>query len=123
MLGRASPDPFAGLAAAFTRRDAQGQPFGGWHPEEAVSREKALAAFTADGAYAGFAEGRFGRLVEGERADFVVIDRDLLLASPEELRETRVVETWVGFNSPIMVPLFTPMATPALYRFHHGCVV
>ena len=91
-----SPDPFAGLAAAFTRRDAQGQPFGGWHPEEAVSREKALAAFTADGAYAGFAEGRFGRLVEGERADFVMVDRDPLLASPEELRATRVLETWVG---------------------------
>lgn len=91
-----SPDPFAGFVAAFTRRDAAGQPFGGWRPEEAVSRERALAAFTSDGAYAGFAEGRFGRLVEGERADFVLLDRDPLLATPEELRSARVLETWVG---------------------------
>ncbi|RXZ64068.1 amidohydrolase [Pelagerythrobacter rhizovicinus] len=91
-----SPDPFAGLAAAFTRRDADGQPFAGWHPEEAVSRERALSAFTSDGAFAGFAEGRFGRLVEGEWADFVMIDRDPLLATPDELRAARVLETWVG---------------------------
>lgn len=91
-----SPDPFAGLAAAFTRRGADGQPFAGWYPEQTVSREEALAAFTSAGAYAGFAEGRFGRLVEGEWADFVMIDRDPLLATPEELRATRVLETWVG---------------------------
>lgn len=90
------PDPFAGLAAAFTRRGPDGQPFGGWHPEEAVTRERALAAYTADGAYAGFADGRFGRLVEGEWADFILVDRDPLLATPEELRATRVLETWVG---------------------------
>ncbi|WP_454598701.1 amidohydrolase [Qipengyuania sp. SM2507] len=91
-----SPDPFAGLAAAFTRTGPDGQPFGGWRPEEAVSREDALAAFTKDAAFAGFAEGRFGQLVVGERADFVLVDRDPLLATPEELRQTRVLQTWIG---------------------------
>ena len=91
-----SPDPFAGLAAAFTRTDAAGQPFGGWRPEETVNREEALAAFTKDAAYAGFADGRFGRLVVGERADFLLVDRDPLLAPPEELRKTRVLQTWIG---------------------------
>lgn len=91
-----SPDPFAGIAAAISRTDAAGQPFGGWRPEERVSREQALAAFTADAAYAGFAEGRFGRLAEGERADFVLVDRDPLLATPEQIRATRVLQTWVG---------------------------
>lgn len=91
-----APDPFAALAAAFTRRGADGQPFAGWYPEEAVSRETALAGFTSNGAYAGFAEGRFGRIVEGEWADFVMIDRDPLLSAPDELRATRVLETWVG---------------------------
>jgi len=91
-----SPDPFAGLAAAFTRTDAAGQPFGGWRPEETVNREEALAAFTKDAAYAGFADGRFGRLVVGERADFLLVDRDPLLATPEELRKTRVLQTWIG---------------------------
>lgn len=91
-----SPDPFAGWAAAFTREDADGQPFGGWRPLERVSREEALKAFTADAAYAGFAEDRFGRLVIGERADFLVLDRDPMLASASDLRETKVLETWVG---------------------------
>ena len=91
-----SPDPFAGLAAAITRTDADGEPFGGWRPEERVTREQALAGFTSEAAFAGFAEGRFGRLLPGERADFVLIDRDPMLASPAELRETRVLETWVG---------------------------
>ena len=43
-----------------------------------------------------FADGRFGKLAKGERADFVLIDRDPTLASPAELRATRVLETWVG---------------------------
>jgi predicted amidohydrolase YtcJ len=90
------PDPWAGWAAAITRQGADGQPFGGWQPQERVTREEALAAYTANGAYAGFAEGRFGRLVKGERADFLFIDRDPLLASPAELRETRVLQVWVN---------------------------
>lgn len=91
-----SPDPFAGWAAAFTRTDAAGQPFGGWHPEEAVTREQAWWAFTQGGAVAGFAEDKFGRLAVGQRADFIIVDRDPLLASPSDLRATKVQETWVG---------------------------
>ncbi len=91
-----SVDPFAGLAAAFTRMDAAGQPFGGWQPQERVNREQALSAFTYGGAYAGFAEGRFGRLIRGERADFLLLDRDPLLVSPAEIRATKVLQTWVG---------------------------
>ena len=91
-----SPDPFAGLAAAIARTGPDGQPFGGWRPEERVSREQALAGFTSKGAFAGFAEGRFGRLVEGEYADFLFVDRDPILATPEDLRETRIMETWVA---------------------------
>lgn len=91
-----SPDPFAGIAAAFTRQDAAGQPFGGWYPGQRITREAALWGFTHGGAYAGFAESRFGRLAPGLWADFILIDRDPLLATPEALRATRVLETWVG---------------------------
>lgn len=90
------PNPFVGWAAAMTRTDANGEPFGGWRPEEAVSREQAWRAFTIDAAYAGFAEDRFGRLAPGMRADFVILDRDPMLASPADLRATQVIETWVG---------------------------
>lgn len=90
------PDPWTGLAVAITREDANGQPFGGWLPQEAVNRQTALAAYTSGGAYAGFAEGRFGELAVGQRADFVIIDRDPLLSTPREVRDTQVLETWVN---------------------------
>lgn len=89
-------DPWAGLAAAISRTGPDGQPYGGWQPQERVSRELALNAYTAGGAYAGFAEGRFGRLQRGERADFLLIDRDPLLSTPAEIRATQVMQVWVG---------------------------
>ncbi len=89
-------DPWAGMAAAISRTDAKGEPFGGWFPQETVSRETALAGFTADASYAGFAEGRFGRLIPGERADFLFVDRDPLLSSPDAIRQTKVIEVWIG---------------------------
>ena len=89
-------DPWAGIAAAISRTDAAGEPFGGWFPQETVSRETALAGFTSDAAFAGFAEGRFGRLVPGERADFLLVDRDPLLASPDDIRQTKVIDVWIG---------------------------
>lgn len=89
-------DPWAGMAAAISRTGADGQPFGGWFPQETVTREQAFAGYTSDAAFAGFAEGRFGRLVPGERADFLFVDRDPLLASPEALRETKVLQVWIA---------------------------
>ncbi len=91
-----SADPFAGLAAAITREDAKGQPFGGWIPKERVSREQALAGFTTGAAYAAFAETKVGSLTPGHRADFILVNTDPLLASPNEIRATIVEETWVG---------------------------
>lgn len=91
-----SPNPFAGLATAITRQDAQGQPPGGWHPEERISPADALAGFTTGAAYASFAEMRLGRLAPGYWADFILVDTDPLTASPTQLRATTVLETWVG---------------------------
>ncbi len=91
-----SPDPWAGWAVAFTRQDADGNPFGGWRPEERVTREQAWWAFTQGGAYAGFAETKFGRLAVGQYADFIIVDRDPFLSSPSDLRQTKVEETWIG---------------------------
>ncbi len=91
-----NPNPFTGIAVAITREDEKGQPFGGWQAQERVSREAALAAFTVHGAYAGFAEKQFGRLAPGLYADFILVDRDPLLASPAEIRSTIVFESWVG---------------------------
>jgi len=91
-----APDPFAGIAAAISRQGADGQPAGGWQPQEKVSPAQALAAYTTGGAYAGFAESRFGRLAPGLRADFILVDTDPLTATPDAIRSTKVRETWVG---------------------------
>jgi predicted amidohydrolase YtcJ len=92
----APPEPFAAIATAITRQDADGLPYGGWQAQERLTREAALAGWTAAAAYGAFAEGHFGRLVKGQRADFLLIDGDPLLATPAELRAMRVLQTWVG---------------------------
>jgi predicted amidohydrolase YtcJ len=61
-----------------------------------IPREAALAATTAAGAYAGFAEGRFGTLGLGERADFVVLSADPLNTSAQDMTSIVVRETWIG---------------------------
>ncbi|MGZ8999418.1 MAG: amidohydrolase family protein, partial [Allosphingosinicella sp.] len=92
-----SPNPFHGLAVAISRVDADGQPVGGWMPEQRLSIEQALSAFTRDAALAAFAEDRIGSLERGKMADFIFIDRDIFAgATPEEIRATRVLETYLG---------------------------
>ncbi len=89
-------DVMSGIAAAVTRQDAAGEPFGGWLPDEAISREQSLGAFTAGAAYAGMAEGRFGSLAVGEWADFVFLSDDPMMVPAPEIRGIRVLETWMG---------------------------
>lgn len=89
-------DAFAGIAVAISRTDANGDPFGGWRAQEAISREQALAAFTSEAAFAGFADGRFGRLLPGERADFIFVDRDPMFASPSDIRNTEIREVYLA---------------------------
>ncbi|MDP9414113.1 MAG: amidohydrolase [Pseudomonadota bacterium] len=91
-----SSNPFHGLAVAVSREDEGGQPPGGWLPEQKVTMAQAFAGFTRDAAFAGFAEDRFGTLEAGKMADFIFIDRDLFESAPRDIRQTRVLETWVG---------------------------
>ena len=91
-----SPNPFPGLAAVVSRQDMNGQPPGGWMPEERLSFEQALAGFTRGAAYAGFAEGKIGSLDEGKWADFILLDRDISTVDPQALARTQVLETWVA---------------------------
>jgi predicted amidohydrolase YtcJ len=91
-----SPNPFPGLSAAISRQDPQGQPPGGWRPQERVSFETALAGFTRNAAYAGFAEDRIGSLEPGKWADFILVDRDPTKVDAHSLAATQVLETWVA---------------------------
>ena len=92
-----SPNPFHGLAAAVSREDSEGQPPGGWLPEQRLSMAQAFAGFTRGAAYAGFAEDRIGSLEPGRMADFVFIDRDIFeIPDQRRIRDTQVLETYVG---------------------------
>ncbi|NCN85660.1 MAG: amidohydrolase [Sphingomonadales bacterium] len=97
-----SSNPFAGLAAAITREDGAGQPFGGWMPSERLKREQAWQAYTQGAAYAAFAEDRLGSLEPGKRADFLIVDQDMMLATPAQIRNMKVLQTWIG-GKPVFI--------------------
>jgi predicted amidohydrolase YtcJ len=89
-------NPMLGIYAAVTRMDLAGRPEAGWQPQERVSREAAVRAFTLDAAYAAFMEDRVGSLETGKQADFIVLDRDLMRVPEDEIPQVRVLQTWVA---------------------------
>ena len=89
-------DPVQGIQAAVTRQTLDGQHPEGWVPEEKISVEDALRAYTVNNAYAVFAEARRGRLAPGMLADLALLDRDLFRVAPPALGEARVKATVVG---------------------------
>lgn len=92
----APPTPIEGIYAAVTRRTLDGKHPGGWVPEQKITVEEALRAYTSGAAYASFEENRKGTLERGKLADFAIIDRDLTRISPEEIRNAHVLMTVVG---------------------------
>jgi hypothetical protein len=89
--------PWWGIWAAVVRRDLQsGQILA---PEERISVEQALTLYTRNGAYAGFEEDRKGALEPGKLADFIVVDRDVLTVPVDELKDVKVLQTFVGGRS------------------------
>lgn len=91
------PNPFLGIHAAVTRRRVDGSPGqAGWIPEQRLTLEQALAAYTIGPAYAAGMETVQGRLEPGYLADLIVLDRDPYECQPEELAELAPVGTMVG---------------------------
>ncbi len=88
--------PLEGIYAAVTRRTLDGKHPEGWYPEQKISVEQALGAYTATAAFASFEEEEKGSLTRGRLADFVLIDRDITRVAPETINEARVLMTVVG---------------------------
>ncbi|HUR57748.1 MAG TPA: amidohydrolase family protein, partial [Opitutaceae bacterium] len=65
------------------------------HPEEALTRRQAIEFYTRNNAHLLFWEKEIGSLEVGKRADFVVVDRDLLTCPENDIKDTQVLETWV----------------------------
>lgn len=86
--------PFRGLYAAVTRKNEAGTKE--YFPEEKITIQQAIAAYTTGSAYAQFAEKEKGLLQPGMLADFVVLDRDITQAAAPEILKTRVLRTVVG---------------------------
>ncbi|MGI5491327.1 amidohydrolase [Microtetraspora malaysiensis] len=90
------PNPFAALYAAVTRTRTDGTPVGGWQPEQRLSMAEAVTAHTLGAAYAAGEEERKGLLTPGRLADFIAVDTDPYLESPEAVLRTEVLTTVVG---------------------------
>lgn len=88
--------PLEGIYAAVTRRTLDGANPAGWVPEQKITVEQALRAYTIDAAYAAYEETLKGSLEPGKLADLVLIDRDISQVPPESIREARVLMTVVG---------------------------
>ncbi len=92
----APPTPLEGIYAAVTRRTIDDRNPGGWVPEQKITVEEALRAYTIGSAQASFEEGRKGTLARGKLADLVLIDRDLTTVPAESIRDARITMTVVG---------------------------
>ena len=92
----APASPLQGIYAAVTRRTLDGKNPEGWVPEQKITAEQALFAYTRDAAYASFDDDIKGTLEVGKLADFVVINNDIRLAKPNIIKDLKVLQTYVG---------------------------
>lgn len=88
--------PFRGLYACVTRQLPDGTPAGGWQPQEKISLQDCIRAYTSGSAYAEFEEGKKGELKTGEYADFLILSQDLTKVPPSDYVKTEVLRTVVG---------------------------
>ena len=89
-------NPFFGLYSAVTRQDQQGNPPGGWYPEQKLTLAEAIRGFTSDAAYAAFEESSRGTIEPGKLADLTIVEGDLYRTPPSQLFATKVRYTVVG---------------------------
>jgi hypothetical protein len=89
-------DVLAGIHAAVTRQRADGNPPGGWYPEQRLTVAQAVHGYTLGAAYASGEEHLKGSITAGKLADFVVLSQDISQVPPEEILSIRVVGTVVG---------------------------
>ena len=89
-------DPLLGIYSAVTRQTLGGQPAGGWFPEERITLESALKAYTTGNAWAAGEENIKGKIAPGFLADLVVLDRNPFQVQPTEIKDLKVLLTLAG---------------------------
>jgi hypothetical protein len=108
-------EPLLGIYAAVTRRTLDGEPPGGWFPEERIDVETALRAYTINNAWAADEDDIKGSIAVGKLADFVVLERSPFDVAPDDIKGIRVLRTVVGgrtvYNAPRQTSLRRPSPT------------
>ena len=89
-------NPMRGLHACVTRQLPDGTPPGGWEPQEKISLDECIAAYTTGSAYAEFEEGKKGQIVAGQYADILVLSDDLTKVAPGKILSVKVLQTYAG---------------------------
>jgi predicted amidohydrolase YtcJ len=89
-------NPLDGIYAAVTRRTTDGKRPEGWFPEEKITVEEAIKAYTLTNAYAAFEEDEKGSIVSGKVADMVTLSDNIMLMDPVRIKDVKVVMTIVG---------------------------
>jgi predicted amidohydrolase YtcJ len=89
-------NPMLGLYAAVTRKTLSGQPEGGWFPQEKLTIEEAIQAYTLNTAYAGFEEDIKGSITVGKLTDMAAHSDNLLTINPDDIKDVTVQMTVVG---------------------------
>jgi predicted amidohydrolase YtcJ len=89
-------DPILTLYAAVTRATLDGKNPQGWYPEQKLSVQESIAAYTIGSAYAEFQEQEKGSIETGKLADMVLLSQDVLTIAPAAIRDTQVLKTFLG---------------------------
>ena len=88
-------NPLFGVYAAVTRQTVNGEPAEGWFPEQRISLDEALGAYTWGSSYGAYEESRKGTIAVGKLADFAVLDTDLFTTEPSSWLKAKVDYTIV----------------------------
>jgi len=89
-------NPMFGLYAATTRATLDGKNPGGWFPEQKLTIQESIEAYTLGSAYAEFQDTVKGSITPGKFADMVLLSDDVLTIDPVKIRDVKVLKTIVG---------------------------